>query len=114
MAEVLEFPSRESQAYAYLERELGALLLAKGADQALVDFATQTLREVYNELDESSEFRFSVDLPRGISMEDAERLQHQIAEGIEGMRDNHHAVLVRMAARLVLTEMRLFQQQRSE
>jgi hypothetical protein len=114
VAEVLEFPSRESQAYAFLERELTALLLTKGADQPLIEFTTRTLRAVYADLSEASDYRFSVDLPSGISAEEAQRLQQQIAEGVDGLRHQHHDVLVKMAARLVLTEMRLFQQQRSE
>ncbi|MEE4203066.1 MAG: hypothetical protein V2I45_05505 [Halieaceae bacterium] len=114
MAEVLEFPSRESRAYAFLERELSALLTAKGADDSLIAFATETLQSVYRELSESSEFSFRVDLPANITVDEAERLQQQIATGIDDMRRSHHDVLVKLAARLVLTEMRLFQEQRPD
>ena len=44
MAQVLEFPSRESRAYAFLEQQLSALLAAKGADDTLIAFATETLQ----------------------------------------------------------------------
>ena len=39
MADILAFPSQRAQALAYLDRELRQLLLHKGADQALIDFA---------------------------------------------------------------------------
>ena len=114
MAEVLEFPSRESRAYAFLEQQLSALLAAKGADDTLIAFATETLQSVYGELAEASEFSFRVDLPANITLDDAERLQQQIAAGIDDLRQTHHDVLIKLAARLVLTEMRLFQEQRPD
>lgn len=114
MADVLEFPSRESRAYAFLEQQLSALLADKGADDALIAFATETLQSVYGELSESSEFNFRVDLPANITLDEAERLRQQIAAGIDEMRQAHHDVLVKLAARLVLTEMRLFQEQRPD
>lgn len=114
MSEVLEFPSRESRAYAFLEQQLTELLRAKGADDPLVAFATQTLREVYSELADDSQFGFSIDLPAETTVDEARRLQIQIGEGIDAMRREHHDTLVKLAARLVLTKMQLFQQQRCD
>lgn len=114
MAEVLDFPSRETQAFAFLERELRRLLAGKGADTELIDFALTTLTDVYGEVVEAADFGFSVDLPPGISAEAGERLQQQIAAGVDGLRAHHHHLILTLAARLVLTEMRLFQHQRSE
>jgi len=37
VAKVLEFPSQETRAYAFLERELRTLLTRKGADETLID-----------------------------------------------------------------------------
>ena len=43
MAEIIQFPTRQREAFDFLDRELAALLRAKGADEALIDFATATL-----------------------------------------------------------------------
>ena len=81
MADVLEFPSREKLAYDFLSRELGELLRTKGADDALIEHAQRTLVSVYSDLQSHPDLSFSVDLPGGITLEDADRLQQQIAEG---------------------------------
>ena len=50
MSNILEFPSREKQAYAYLTDQLGSLLRDKGADDVLVAHATELLTKVYGDL----------------------------------------------------------------
>lgn len=114
MVDVLEFPTQEARAFAFLERELRALLTARGADEALISYAIDALTSVYSEMAESSDYSFSVDLPPSIASADAARLQEQIAEGIDGLRAQQHRLLIKLAARLVLTEMRLFQHERSD
>ena len=114
MADVLEFPSQEARAFAFLERELRGMLKAKGADDTLIRFALDALTSVYAELDDASDFSFRVDLPTAISQEEAERLQWQIAEGVDGLRAQHHSLVLKLAARLVLTEMKLFQHERED
>ena len=47
MSNVLEFPSREKQAYQFLTEQLSALLREKGADQELITHATELLSKVY-------------------------------------------------------------------
>ena len=37
MADILEFPTREKQAFSFLQEQLSQLLRSKGADQALID-----------------------------------------------------------------------------
>ena len=39
MADILEFPTREKQAFGFLKEQLTQLLGSKGADQTLIDFA---------------------------------------------------------------------------
>ena len=112
MSNVLEFPSREKQAYQFLTEQLSALLTEKGADQELINHATQLLSKVYGEL-EDADFSFSVDLPNGIELEDAERLQQQIGEGVEALRKHHHSLTLKLAAKLLLTELQLYQQGRN-
>ena len=114
MADVLEFPSQEARAFAFLERELRGMLTARGADDALIQFALDALTSVYAELDDASDFSFRVDLPTAITQEEAERLQWQIAEGVDGLRSQHHSLVLKLAARLVLTEMKLFQHERED
>ena len=112
MTEVLEFPTREAQAFAYLERELTALLTARGADDALIAHGLGALKSVYLEASEASDFAFSIDLPAPMASEQVALLQQQIAEGVEAMRDHHHSLVLKLAARLLLTELKLFQHER--
>ena len=114
MVDVLEFPSQEKRAFAFLERNLRALLSTKGADEALIGFALDALTSVYKELATDSDCSFSVDLPPNIEESDALRLQQQIADGVEGIRRQHHNLVLRLAARLVLTELKLFQHERTD
>ena len=112
MTNVLEFPSREKQAYQFLTEQLSTLLRDKGADQELIDHATQLLSKVYGEL-EDADFSFSVDLPSDIAIDEAERLQQQIGSGIEALRKHHHLLTLKLAAKLLLAELRLYQQARN-
>ena len=43
---------------------------------------------------------------------DAIMLQEDIAQGIEQLRKEHHDLTLRLAARLILTELKLFQHER--
>ena len=114
MSNILEFPSPETQAYAFLETQLRDLLSSKGADETLIRFATDTLKSVYGDIVEAGEFHFRVDLPAVTTEEEAERLQQQIGHGIDTIRREHHDMMVKLASRLVLTEMKLFQERRSD
>ena len=114
MGEILEFPSQQAQGLAYLDRQLRSLLQAKGADSQLIDFAAGQLTRIYAELSESEQYSFSVDLPEGISAKSRERLHRQITDGLEGIRKENHALLLKLAAQLVLAEVKLFQHERSD
>ncbi len=112
MGDILEFPSQQAKGLAYLDRELRTLLEARGADEALVDFAATQLTQTYAQLNESEQYSFSVELPRGLSSEQAEAVRAQINDGLEGVRRENHALLLKLVAQLVLAEVRLFQHQR--
>jgi hypothetical protein len=114
MGDILEFPSQQARGMAYLGRQLRDLLLAKGADQRLADFAAGQLTRVYAQLSEGEQYSFSVELPRGIGEQERDRLYQQINAGLEGIRRENHALMIEMAARLVLAEVRLFQHERGE
>ena len=114
MGDVLEFPSQQAQGLAYLDRQLRRLLAAKGADRLLIDFAACQLTQIYAELAESEQYSFSVDLPDCLGQEDRERLYQQINQGLEGVRRENHALMVKLVAQLVLAEVKLFQHERSE
>ena len=47
MADILEFPTREKQAFSFLQDQLSQLLRSKGADQTLIDFAIASLTDAY-------------------------------------------------------------------
>ena len=57
MSNILEFPSREKQAYAFLTENLAALLKDKGADETLIAHATALLLKVYGEAQNPMIFR---------------------------------------------------------
>lgn len=112
MGEVLEFPSQQTRGLAFLDRQLRALLTAKGADEPLIDFAARQLTEIYAELSASEQYSFSVELPPSSDREERDKLYRQINTGLEGIRKENHALMVKMVAQLVLAEVRLFQHQR--
>ena len=112
MGEVLEFPSQQAQGLAYLDRQLRTLLAAKGADELLIDFAVNQLTQIYTELSESEQYSFHVELPEHIAHEDKDRLHQQINTGLEGIRKENHALMLKLVAQLVLAEVRLFQHER--
>lgn len=114
VAELLEFPTREKQAFVFLQQELANLLKAKGADDALIDYAITSLTDVYSELQRESDCHFEVRLPSRLSQEEALTLQEDVAAGLEQLRQEHHDLTLRLAARLVLTELRLFQHERKD
>ena len=114
MGEILEFHSRQAQGLAFLDRELRALLQARGADQRLIDFAVSQLTRTYAQLSESEQYSFCVELPASIDAAGRDALYRQINTGLEGIRRENHALMVQLIARLVLAELRLFQHQRGE
>ena len=114
MAEILEFPTREKRAFSFLQEQLSQLLRSKGADQTLIDFAIASLTDAYGELQQESDCHFEVRLPGQLTEQEALRLQEDIGTGIEQLRKAHHDLTLRLAARLMLTELRLFQRERED
>ena len=114
MAEILEFPTREQQAVAFLEEQLTQMLRGKGADDKLINHAIASLTDVYAELQRDSDCHFEVRLPEQLSLDEAQRLQEDIGAGIEQLRKTHHDLTLKLAARLVLMELKLFQHERSD
>lgn len=114
MADILEFPSQQAQGLAFLDRQLRALLLAKGADEQLIDFAVDQLTRIYGELSESEQYSFTVELPASITSSEKELLEQQINTGLEGIRSENHSLMIKLVAQLVLAEVRLFQHERSD
>ncbi|MDO8861522.1 hypothetical protein Q6D67_07390 [Haliea sp. E1-2-M8] len=112
MGDILDFPSQRAQGMAWLDRELRKLLASRGADQALIDFAATQLSNIYSELGDSEQQSISVTLPPGLTDAEREQLYRDIDEGLANMRRENHALLVRLMARLVLTELKLFQRER--
>ena len=114
MADILEFPTREKQAFSFLQEQLSQLLRSKGADQTLIDFAIRSLTDAYAELQKESDCHFEVRLPGQMTEQEAARLQEDIGAGIDQLRKEHHDLTLRLAARLMLTELRLFQRERED
>jgi hypothetical protein len=114
MGEIIQFPTRQRQAFNFLEHELAVLLRSKGADEALIDYAIATLTEVYDDLGRNAGCQFEVRLPPGLSAEETSRLREDISSGIEALKREQHDLTLKLAARLVLTELRLFQHERGD
>ena len=114
MSDILEFPTREKQAFSFLQEQLSQLLRSKGADQTLIDFAIASLTDACGELQTESDCDFEVRLPSQMTEQEASRLQEDIGAGIEQLRKAHHDLTLRLAARLMLAELRLFQRERKD
>ena len=114
MGDILEFPSQQSQGLVFLDRQLRELLTAKGADDQLVDFAAKQLTRMYAQLSQSEQYSFTVELPAHFEPQESEKLYRQINAGLEGVRKENHALLVKMVAQLVLAQVRLFQHERND
>jgi predicted AlkP superfamily phosphohydrolase/phosphomutase len=114
MGDILTFPSQQAQGLAFLDRELRSLLQTKGADEQLIDFAAGQLTRIYAQLSESEQYSFCIDLPATISDEERDKLHTQVTDGLEGIRQENHALMVQLIAQLVLAEVRVFQHERSE
>lgn len=112
MGNVLNFPSQQVQGLAYLDGQLRNLLASKGADQQLIDFAAEQLTQTYAELSESEQYSFSIELPAGMGEDDSSKLNNQINTGLEGIRAENHALMIKLVAQLVLTKVQLFQHER--
>ena len=112
MGKLLEFPSQQAQGLAYLERELRRLLASKGSDDETIDFAVAALTRIYSELNEAEKYTFSIQLPLGLDSEQSNALETEINRGLEGIRQENHALMLKLVAQLVLAEVRLFQHER--
>lgn len=114
MTEVLEFPTREVQAFTFLERELRGMLAARGADEATIKFAIEALTSAYSDVQDNTDFSFSVDLPSPLTHDQAARLQQQISEGVDALRAHHHSLVLKLTAQLLLTQLKLYQHERGD
>lgn len=112
MAKVIEFPSQRVQGLAFLDQQIRELLRARGADEELIDFAAATVKRVYERSVEAEDYSFQVSLPEGISGDEADALRRSIFAGVERIRDENHAVVIRLIAELVMAEVRMFQASR--
>ena len=112
MTNILEFPSQRVQGLAFLDQQIRELLAARGADDELINFAADTVKRVYERSVGAENYSFSVALPEGVSEQDAETLRDAIRQGVEQIRDENHAVVVRLIAELVMAEVRMFQANR--
>jgi hypothetical protein len=112
MAQILQFPSAHTQGLAFLEDQLRELLRGKGADQELMDFAATTVRDIYQRNVEAENYTLSVSLPASVDQPGAALLEEQIQQGIDSIRAENHALVVRLIAELALERVQLFQLQR--
>ena len=112
MAKILQFPSAQVQGMTFLEDQLRELLRGKGADQELMDYAASTVRDIYQRNVGAENYQLSVSLPDSVVEADASGLEQQIQQGIDGIRAENHALVVRLIAELALAQVQLFQLQR--
>ncbi|AQA19958.1 hypothetical protein BST95_18615 [Halioglobus japonicus] len=109
MGTLLEFPSQQAQGLAFLDRQIRQLLLAKGADDDLVEFAATELTRIYSRISESEQYSIGIQLPPGLDEHDRNALQVEINAGLETIRGENHGLMVELVAQLVLTKVQLFE-----
>lgn len=112
MGDVLDFPSNQAQGLAFLERRLRDMLVARGADEPLIEFATAELNRIYSRIRESEDYSFSVALPEGLSDRQRSELESSINAGLEEIRRENHGLTLELVAQLLLTQVRLFEHER--
>jgi hypothetical protein len=113
MGDLLEFPSLKAQGLAYLERQLRAVLTERGADAELIDFASEQLTSLYDQVSTAESYTFRVALPTDLRPEQSQSLHTELNRGVEQLRRDNHALMIQLVAELVLTQVQLFQQQRA-
>ncbi len=113
MAKILEFPSQRVQGLAFLEEQIRDLLAARGADEELMEFAASTIGDIYQRNVDAENYCFSLVLPDTIDETQSVKLQADIETGIERIRAENHAIIVRLIAELTLAKVKIFQQQRA-
>lgn len=114
MGDILEFPSPRAQGMAYLAREMRKMLRNKGADDTLIDFATEQLTHIYGRVSASEQHGFSIQLPDGLSDAQRASLQTAINNGLEELHRENHRLILELIAQLLLVEVKLFQRERTE
>lgn len=112
VAKVIEFPSRKLRGLAFLERRIRELLAKRGADEELMEFAAATVRKIYERNAEAENYSFRLSLPDGLGEEETARLRRELETGIEQVRSENHAIIVRLIAELALAEVKIFQHER--
>jgi hypothetical protein len=114
MGNVLEFPSQQAQGFAYLEREMGQLLRAKGADEPLITFATAQLTRIYSRVSDSEPDPLRITLPADLSETQRGELKQSMDEALQSLYRENHRLMLELVAQLVLAEVRLFQRARDD
>ncbi|MEH6584961.1 MAG: hypothetical protein V7720_00300 [Halioglobus sp.] len=113
MGNILEFPSEQAKGLAFLDRQIRLLLTKKGADDELIDFAAQQLTRVYKRIKDSEQYCLGICLPEDLSEEQRAALKLDINAGLETIRKENHGLMIELVAQLVLTQVQIFQLQRS-
>ncbi len=113
MGDILSFPTRQSQGLTFLEREMRKLLLSKGADQALIDFAAGQLTGIYQKISASEQQSISFSLPDGLNREQRDLIEKEVEGALGQVHSQNHRLLLELAAQLVLAQLRLFQSSRN-
>lgn len=109
MGDILSFPSSTARGLAYLDRTIRELLVARGADDELIDFAAAELTRVYRQVSDSESYQLEVRLPDGLDQRQRDALREQISSGLEAMRKENHGLVLDLVAQLVLARVSLFQ-----
>lgn len=114
MSQILQFPSQRVQGLAFLEQQLRQLLLKRGADEELMDFASRSVREIYQRNVGAENYSLELHFPAGVGEAEAVQLCETIRSGVETIRNDNHKIVIHLIAELVLAEVKIFQQQRGQ
>lgn len=114
MGNVIDLPSRAQQGMAFLEKEIRKLMAEKGESEAAVELALDTLKDVYSRYGDIGKLGFEITLPPTLTEEQSSSIYKQINDGLNILIDEHSHIINRLAAELIMTKLKLLEQQEKQ
>ena len=111
MGKVIDLPSRAQQGMNFLEIEIRKLMTAKGESEAATEIALETLKDVYSRYRDIGKLSFELKLPSSLSEQEKNNIEQQVIAGIGLLTEEHSHIINRLAAELVMTKVKLFEEQ---
>lgn len=111
MGDVIDLPSRAQQGMAFLEQEIRKMMSEKGESDTAIELALETLKDVYTRYGDIGKLGFEIKLPSSLTQEQSADIYQQIDHGLHILIEEHSHIINRLAAELVMTKLKLFEEQ---